>query len=382
MLAWLYAGAPAVPQAWVQLHASLQVFGFFATLIAGVAPHLVARFTGRPLVWTRLHRRLAALLGLALALRVAGTVADLGAVVLGGAALQAIAFGLFTRWVWRALDPPPLAIVRRQLALSSAWLVVALLVELLGRVLVLRDGGTVPAGTVMRAVHTVALDAGVLGWVLGVMLRAGPMFIAGWQPRPSVARVLPVLLAVGAVLTWVEAFGNGPVVVGRFGELVAFGGGVALLVTAGAFRHVPKALPMLSRSGEETRIARIALVSFPLAALGAAATVVGALAGANVHVVADAVRHLVAVGFVTSIVVAMTFRLIPALEAVSLRWPGLRRVALVALAAAVALRTAQVLVPLGAASIAPAVALSGLLVWIAVASVAASFVAAVRRRAA
>lgn len=33
MLAWLYAGAPAVAAEWRLLHASLQIFGFFETLI-------------------------------------------------------------------------------------------------------------------------------------------------------------------------------------------------------------------------------------------------------------------------------------------------------------------------------------------------------------
>ncbi|MCL6639810.1 MAG: hypothetical protein K6T92_00395, partial [Candidatus Rokubacteria bacterium] len=41
MLAWLYGGGPAVPMPLVLLHAHVQVFGFFGTLIAGVAPHLL-----------------------------------------------------------------------------------------------------------------------------------------------------------------------------------------------------------------------------------------------------------------------------------------------------------------------------------------------------
>ena len=42
MLAWLYLGGPAVPGPLVLLHAHVQVFGFFATLIPGVAAHLLA----------------------------------------------------------------------------------------------------------------------------------------------------------------------------------------------------------------------------------------------------------------------------------------------------------------------------------------------------
>jgi hypothetical protein len=38
MLAWLYASAPAVGFETRLLHAHVQTFGFFATLIVGVAP--------------------------------------------------------------------------------------------------------------------------------------------------------------------------------------------------------------------------------------------------------------------------------------------------------------------------------------------------------
>jgi putative endonuclease len=48
LLGWLYLGARAVPPGWLLLHAHLQIFGFFGTLIMGVAQHLLPRFTGRP----------------------------------------------------------------------------------------------------------------------------------------------------------------------------------------------------------------------------------------------------------------------------------------------------------------------------------------------
>src|SRR3990172_1864090 len=98
MLAWLYGGAPATPTRWVLLHASLQIFGFFGTLIPGVAPHLVARFPGRPLAPDPLTRPLLALLAAGLALRVAGTWVDAPAwlalaALLRGAALAALRWG-------------------------------------------------------------------------------------------------------------------------------------------------------------------------------------------------------------------------------------------------------------------------------------------------
>jgi hypothetical protein len=86
------------------------------------------------------------------------------------------------------------------------------------------------------------------------------------------------------------------------------------------------------------------------------------------------------VGCVMSVVVAMTFRLIPVLEGAPLPWPRLRAVAFVALLGAVVLRTAQGL----AASwpgLGPLVVLSGVLAWIALTTAAVSLGVARRRSA-
>jgi uncharacterized protein involved in response to NO len=95
---------------------------------------------------------------------------------------------------------------------------------------------------------------------------------------------------------------------------------------------------MLSRSAPEARIFRVAVVS----ALGGVALSFWALSlGAEApRALTDAVRHLLAVGAIGAVVIAMTFRLIPVLEGRPLPWPALRGVALWTLAGAVALRTA------------------------------------------
>ena len=135
---------------------------------------------------------------------------------------------------------------------------------------------------------------------------------------------------------------------------------------------------MLSRSVEESRIFRLATGSVTAAAAGAAVAAAGALAGWPTHVLTDAVRHLVTVGFLTSIVVAMAFRLLVVLEARALAWPRLRVVAFWALLGGVVLRTSEVLVAWGVPGLAPWVPLSGLLVWTALACVAANLAAVLR----
>lgn len=85
-------------------------------------------------------------------------------------------------------------------------------------------------------------------------------------------------------------------------------------------------------------------------------------------------------GFLTSVVAAMTFRLIPVLEGTPLRWPWLRGVTFWALLAAVILRTSQAAVGVGGRPLAHAVALSGVLVWLTVTAVGASVAAAMVMR--
>jgi hypothetical protein len=376
LLAWLHVGAPPVTVQWLLLHAGVQVFGLFGTLIVGVAHHLLPRFTGRPVAVSALTAWLVVLLTGALALRVASGIAPFAA---AGALLQATAFGLFAGWVWRALDPPPLTQLRRHLTLSSAWLALACVLEVALRTAAFADGRPVPDPAAMRAVHSIALLGGVIGWVTGVLLRAGPMFVTGWQ-GPVVALVTwgpslaAVLSAAALTVTPSAAF-----LLTRLADLAALGTVATLVLSAGALRRHVRALPMLARSPEEMRIFRIGVLSAVVGALGAAVLALAAAARLPHHALADALRHLVTVGFLTSVVVAMTFRLIPVLEGTALPWPRLRTVAFVALLGAVVLRSVQGLAVYGWPGLHAAVALSGVLAWIALAAVAASLVAAMLR---
>jgi uncharacterized protein involved in response to NO len=166
----------------------------------------------------------------------------------------------------------------------------------------------------------------------------------------------------------------------RLGELIVLTGAAAVMVLGGVLTRVRDALPMVARSREESRIFRVAMLSGAAATVGSAAAVPAAWAGLDVRLLTDAVRHLITVGVLTSVVAAMVFRLIPVLEGRALPWPRLRHVALWCLAAGVILRTAQVLVGAGWAGAAPWVALSGVLVWIALACVGANLAAAMGAR--
>jgi hypothetical protein len=379
MLVWLYAGAPAVTVEWRLLHASLQIFGFFGTLIVGVAHHLFARFTGRATARSALTHPVLALLLAGLALRVAGTWGASPAAVLAGAALQALGFLVFSVWVWRCLDPPPLGPLRRHLAASSGWIAAACLCETFLRLRAVNAGLAVPPLDAMRAVHSMALLGGVIGWVSGVLLRAGPMFAPRWNVPAGLARALPWLYGLGAALAAVGEWSSDGRAA-RLGELVVFGSVAAMVIAGGVLRQAGATLPMVSRSAEESRIFRLGVASLGAAVVGAAAGVAIAWGGGEAQLLTDAVRHLVAVGFLTAVAIAMTFRLIPVLEGRALPWPRLRTAALWALAAGVVLRSAETLLGLGWGWMAPAVALSGLFVWAAVLCAGANLLGAVLRR--
>jgi hypothetical protein len=191
-----------------------------------------------------------------------------------------------------------------------------------------------------------------------------------WGPAVAGALSLATLAATPVAAT----------ALARLADLAALGTTTALVLSAGAHRRAPRALPMLSRSPSEARIFRLAAVSAVAGTLGAAGLALGAGAELPHHALADAVRHLLTIGVLTSIVVAMTFRLIPVLEGAALAWPGARTVALVALLAAVVLRTSQALAD-GWRWLGPAIALSGVLAWIALAAVALNLAAAMIRGA-
>lgn len=385
ILAWLYLGASAVSVEIVRAHAGVQLFGFFGTLIVGVAHHLLPRFTGRAVHSTALTPWLVASLALASALRVGATWGASPGGLAVAAGLQFAAFGAFGGWVWRMLDPRPLRALRRHLALATAWLAGACALESALRIRAIAAGlpGPDPAG--LQVVYAMALVGGVIGWVLGVLLRAGPMFVVDWHVPPAVARMIPALLALAiglAAASQLESLDTRPsAVLARLGDVVAVGTILVAVVGGGALRRARRALPMVSRSAAETRLFRLALACVAAAAAGATVAVPLAWAGwPPARLVADAVRHLVTVGFLTSVVAAMTFRLIPVLEGTPLRWPWLRGVTFWALLAAVILRTSQAAVGLGGRPLAHAVALSGVLVWLAVTAVGTSVAAAIVTR--
>ncbi len=380
MLMRLYWGGGPVPPAWPLLHAHLQIFGLFGVLILGVAHHLVPRFADRPVAPDR-GPTLFVLVTVALALRIGGTVSGHGGAVFAATALEAAAFAWFAVWLRRALAAPELALTRRHLGLATGWWIAALVVEAGAR-----WPGIEPDPRAMRAVHAMALLGGAGGWILGVLLRAAPMFVTGWRVPMALGRAAPWTLGAGVAAAAAGAVGGGsawPEALVRLGEAVAAGTIAIVAVTGGVLGPRRRARSLLLQGGQggpERALLRLAVVSVTVASLGFAAGAGMAAAGVPLGLLGDALRHLFTIGFLTTVVLAMSFRLIPVLERVRLPWSRLRDVAFVALLAGVLVRSSEVLADWVWVGVLAWLPLSGLLVWVAVASVLVTLLGAMRAR--
>lgn len=386
MLARLHWGGGPIPAEHVWLHAHLQVFGFFGTLIVGVAHHLVPRFAGRPVAATRLARWIASGIGTALALRIGGAAAGIAVAAVAAAVVQACAFGLFGVWVWRMLGAPGAATTRLAVGMASGWLTAGLVLEAVVRAPAALgpDALAGPEPAAMRAVHVMALYGGVSGWIAGVALRAGPMLVPRWRVPDRLARLVPWSLALGTAVASVGAVGPWPlaarVALEWAGEALALATVATVALTGGAFRRAPGAVPLVAHGGPETHLFRLAIVAVTVSAAGSVAAAGLAWAGVALSLLADALRHLMTVGFLTAMVLAMGFRLVPMIEGVAVPWPRLRELAFGALVTGVLLRTAEVLADYGLVGALAIVPLSGALVWLALGCLAACALGAVVRR--
>jgi hypothetical protein len=166
----------------------------------------------------------------------------------------------------------------------------------------------------------------------------------------------------------------------RAGEALVLATVAAVALRGGAFRRAPGALPMAARGGPETWLFRMAVLAAGVAAVGSIGAAAVAWMGVPLSLVGDALRHLVTIGILTTMVVSMGFRLVPVIEESPLPWPRLRGVAFWTLLGSVLTRTAEILADYGLEAVLPLVPLSGLFVWIALACLGANVVGAMRHR--
>lgn len=310
-------------RALVQAHGHLQVLGWAGLFVVGMATRLLPRFAGRPLrggglTGVMLFLLAGGMLGRSLA-QPALDVPGMRAVLLVSASAELAGTLLFLAMlaatllpVIRTVPPAPLVLV------GAAALVVQALLGLLWLGEITTDA---PYLTPDRngALLTVQVYGFLIPFVLGVGLKALPVFFgrtapdARWTTVLAAAVLLSVTLLAGGRLAIDTPAG---VRLEAIGELVLGVTLLAGLAWTGAWQAPARLRPAARRTALllQTACAWLLLAALGLLWMGVRSVESG-LPGPAYQ--ADAVRHLVLVGTVTTLIVGMGQLVLP--------WLAMRR---------------------------------------------------------
>lgn len=308
-----------------QVHGHLQLAGWFGLFVLGMGYRLVPRFTGARLRQPWPAPVTFALYATGLVLRAVSqpwmNMAPLDSVVIVSAVLELAGAALFAIVIWRCLRYG-----RRDefgftpyFAAGAAWLVVAMLLNLLFVVDAAGGAGTTVPVLRSSAVVYALLYGFIVSFVLGVSLRTFPVFFG----RPPVLRmvsraVLVMLIAgvgtyvMGAVWYAEEPSANARTLYDA-GALVAGAGLAAAVLGFGILRGVAHRLrPSARRSMVFVRAGYAWLLA---AGLLQAYYAVRAIAGERfiAYYETDALRHLVALGFANTVLFGVALMVLPRL---------------------------------------------------------------------
>ena len=310
-------------RALVQVHGHLQVGGWIGLFVIGMMFRLLPRFAGRPLqfawvTWPALALLLLGTLGRGIAqpwLDLSGmrVVLDISVVAeLIGALLVAMSIGATIVPALRTFAPAPFFLVGAvgliaQAALGVAWLPAM--------------DSTVPALPPVRdeALLSLQFYAFLLPVVIGVSLRALPSFFAWPAATFRWTWAVAVALAAGAALyAGARLLSGGP-----YGVRLEQAGGVLIaaaiagaVLQTGVWRQAERLRPSARHAAVLIRTAYIWLV---VAALALAwVSLAGMLDGRIVRASeVDAIRHILAVGVFSTLLVGMAQLVLP--------WLAMRR---------------------------------------------------------
>jgi hypothetical protein len=309
-------GLGSLPRPSVWAHAYVQVFGFMALFVMGVAYHVLPRFVGGTLQNGRLVRwsfglQLAGVIAIACGffhdavltrpLWIAGTVALLVA--------STLFFTVIVRTI--ASGAPGREPFRQWVAAGAAWLVVASAVAVVAAV----------ADEVAwhRVLWTAALTGFASSWIFGVGSRIFPIFL-GCVPRwPHRQHAIFALYQAGAIVWTIGAW---PAPRALFFDAAQIAGGAVLLasvtlVTAslGIFaprRPVAGEMPRSPHDGWQRHVLAAFGWLFVSLALGPVWSIARVIWGFNDSLlVLDLSRHALAFGFATQMVLGVASRVVP-----------------------------------------------------------------------
>jgi len=310
----------------IQVHGHIQLLGWFGLFVMGMGYRLVSRFTGVK------HRRqwfvpltlICVVVGLVLR-AIGQTFADEGvvfAILFGSSgALELVGVSLFVAVILRALllGRPDEFGHKPFFAAGAVWLAAAMLLNAYLTLAAASGSDPVlPAGR--SAVATFLLLYGFASmFVLAVSIRTFPVFFGRERPNRALVMIAWSVLNAGIALYAASALwgtyerSDGLRYVQDTGFLLVGSGLVLMVTTLGIFRGAPDRLRESAR--RNMRFVRSAYAWLAFAAVLQVYFAMTALVS-NRFVPAlqtDAVRHFIALGFLTMMTIGMAFLVMPAL---------------------------------------------------------------------
>lgn len=318
----------------IQVHGHYQLVGWVGLFIVGIAYHILPRFTGVRLASYRWASVSFVALVTGTILRTAQPLGPGGLrslLLVAGALLELLGVLIFLALVLASLPrrAREWEAYQRFVAAGTGWFAITAVMGAGQAVELARSGAFEVPPPLNLPYLTIFLLGFVTFWILGVSLRTLPVFM-GLRAHPALASalVVPLCVSVGA-LAVAESFylaGGGWV----WRSIFAIGGlGTALCLALGVLSvgvlapHAKDAERAPDRAYE-----KFIVVAYGWLLLSAALLAVFSLFALNGrpldHALVGAYRHAITVGFISTMMVGMAFRIVPVFRGVPLWAPALR----------------------------------------------------------
>ena len=345
-----------VPFSHRQMHAHTQILGFAALFLMGIAFHALPRISGvgggppryaKATFWLMAGGVVLRNLGQPFNLAPAGRIASL---VSGVAELAAgILFAAFFADLARRAPAgkygrkdPFLAL----LGFGTAFFLAALAIDAVQSVWLAGHLETALPASLVEPFYFVALYGFLLAWVFGFAHRVVALFLGLEAPGPAPARAALALQTAGIaafLAAWIPGLSSGAAATLRDAGMAGVALAAIVFVLGAKLLGRPK-LPSLAPPGNPLFAIRAAFVCLMLWAV----LELGAIVVARTTVIpaqnlwwADAARHTFTIGFVTLIIVGMSFRILPVFSGKTLWSPPMAYATYALILAGVAMRLLQ-----------------------------------------
>ncbi len=311
-----------------QIHGHTQVLGFAALFLMGIAYHAFPRILGvggvrpgraaRASFWLMLSGVLLRNAGQPFGLHPAGRLASLFSGI-----LELAAGLLFARYVFDVLrQAPPGKYAKRDpmhvfVAGGTACFVLALLLAAAQGAWLAGHADTVLPAALNEPFYFAALYGFLLAWIYGFGHRVVSMFLGVGAPVRGTAEAAFVAQMIGvacAAVSWVPGIPDAAGLALRDAAWALVAISALLFLGGNGFLWRRSNLPMLRTPGSPTVAIRMAfgwLAVWAVLQLGAVLVVRTTEFPARNLWWADAARHAFTIGFLTLLIVGMSFRILP-----------------------------------------------------------------------